>query len=314
MANDLNPLSQRSAGDYTHTAVKAGPILDPGCRGAAAELFSLVLAPPIERRRDGFLEDLYLRLKQLEGQVKGFHLEDLQKNEAFVSAALQATRAAIGTNQQEKREYLRNALLNIAAGKDTDEIKQQIFLNAVEAFTPAHVKALNLIWRGASLGVRWDENRVPLGQRNYGAAIEIIAPEVKGQSSLIEAVLADLRNRGFSTLGRTRALLPARRSHHRLGSRILEICAESGRSSQMIDSLVASSSSPTLPVLVAATSHRAAVRFLEFFAANIRNPHILRNKTPADSRCARPHRQRRSPAQDIPGVSETHRGSSGIRR
>jgi len=33
------------------------------------------------------------------------------------------------------------------------------------------------------------------------------------------------------------------------------------------------SSSPALPVLVAAAGDRAGVRFLEFFAAQIRNPH-----------------------------------------
>jgi hypothetical protein len=35
-------------------------------------------------------------------------------------------------------------------------------------------------------------------------------------------------------------------------------------------------SSPTLPALVAAASERASMRFLEFFAANIRNPHTRR--------------------------------------
>ena len=34
--------------------------------------------------------------------------------------------------------------------------------------------------------------------------------------------------------------------------------------------------SPTLPTLVAAAGERASMRFLEFFAANIRNPHTRR--------------------------------------
>ena len=34
--------------------------------------------------------------------------------------------------------------------------------------------------------------------------------------------------------------------------------------------------SPTIPVLVAAAGDRARIRFLEFFAANIRNPHTRR--------------------------------------
>ena len=34
--------------------------------------------------------------------------------------------------------------------------------------------------------------------------------------------------------------------------------------------------SPALPTLVAAAGERASMRFLEFFAANIRNPHTRR--------------------------------------
>jgi site-specific recombinase XerD len=42
------------------------------------------------------------------------------------------------------------------------------------------------------------------------------------------------------------------------------------------NSLVPSSPVPVLPVLVAAAGERAGTRFLEFFAANIRNPHTRR--------------------------------------
>ena len=35
-------------------------------------------------------------------------------------------------------------------------------------------------------------------------------------------------------------------------------------------------SSPALPALVAAAGERASMRFLEFFAASIRNPHTRR--------------------------------------
>ena len=43
-----------------------------------------------------------------------------------------------------------------------------------------------------------------------------------------------------------------------------------------MNQLVSISSSPALPALVAAAGERAGVRFLEFFAANIRNPHTRR--------------------------------------
>ena len=57
-------------------------------------------------------------------------------------------------------------------------------------------------------------------------------------------------------------------------------------------------SSPALPVLVTAAGERASMRFLEFFAANIRNPHTRRAYARAADEflawsydCTRPFRQ-----------------------
>jgi hypothetical protein len=185
--------------DTAQAITKAGIAAIPVIGGPINQVLSLVLTPAVGRRRDEWLKELADALDQMEKKFAGFRIEKLANNEAFVSATIQATLIAIGTHQREKREYLRNALLNIAKGITPDEIKQQVFLNAIEAFTPTHIKALNVIWRGGNIG--WDKNSIPMTQRTYGAAIEILAPEVKGQTSLIGAVLADLRNRGFSNLG-----------------------------------------------------------------------------------------------------------------
>ena len=133
-----------------------------------------------------------------ERHCEGCRVENIVQDEAFISASIQVARIVVGTHQREKLDYLRNALLNIAIGKGVGETKQQLFLNAVEVFTPAHVKILNLIWR--SLNPGWDQHSVPLPLRTYSRAIELLVPEVKGQPAVIGAVLADLRNRGLTTL------------------------------------------------------------------------------------------------------------------
>lgn len=187
--------------DTAQAIAKAGIAAIPVIGGPINQILSLVLTPAVGRRRDEWLKELADALDQTEKRVAGFRIEKLADNEAFISATIQATLIAIGTHQREKREYLRNALLNIAKGITSDEIKQQFFLNAIEAFAPTHVKALNVIWRGGGLNIGWDKNSIPMTQRTYGAAIGLLAPEVNGQTSLIGAVLADLRNRGFSNLG-----------------------------------------------------------------------------------------------------------------
>lgn len=187
--------------DTAQAIARAGIAAIPVIGGPINQVLSLVLAPAVGRRRDEWLKELADALDQMEKHVAGFRVEKLADNEAFVSATIQATLIAIGTHQREKREYLRNGLLNIAKGITSDEIKQQVFLNAIEEFTPAHIKALNVIWRGGGLNIGWDKNSIPMMQRTYSSAIEILVPEVKGQTSLIGAVVADLRNRGFSNLG-----------------------------------------------------------------------------------------------------------------
>jgi hypothetical protein len=144
LSDDLNAFPQRSAGDYAHTAARAALSMIPVAGGAAAELFSLVLASPLGKRRDTWLENLYRRLKQVEEQVDGFHFEDLQHNDAFVSAALQATQSALRTHQQEKLEALQNAVLNVALSTSLDEEKQLVFLGLIDVLSVTHLELLKL--------------------------------------------------------------------------------------------------------------------------------------------------------------------------
>lgn len=192
---------ESDSADTVQALAKAGIAAIPIVGGPLNQILSLVLSPAVARRRDEWFKELTDALDEMEKKIEGFKVENLADNEAFVSAMIQATVIATRTHQREKRKYLRNALVNIAKGMTSDEIKQQVFLNAIEAFTAAHIKALNVLWRGGGLRISWDENSVPIMRRTYGAAIEISVPELKGQMILIEAVLADLRNRGFSNLG-----------------------------------------------------------------------------------------------------------------
>jgi hypothetical protein len=194
--------------DATRTAIEKATELIPILGPATVHIIGQFLVPGVERRREEWFKELANDLDRLSETIDGFRVENLVQDEAFVSAMIQATRIALGTHQDKKRGYLRMALLNIAVGRTPDEVKQQIFLNAIEAFTTAHVQALDLVWRGAGRRIPWDEYSIGMGQRNYGAAVGILVPEVKGQPSLIGALFADLRNRGFSILGGAEQVFP----------------------------------------------------------------------------------------------------------
>jgi hypothetical protein len=189
-------------GDAVYAAARSLISVLPGAGGSVNELLAFVLAPSVSRRRDNWFKDLADVIEEVKEKVEGFNVEDLGRNEAFVSATIQATRIAAGTHREEKRKILRNALLNVALGTGPDEDTQQIFLNIIDAFTASHVRVLDVLWRGPGrmTAILWDQSRIPMNARNYGSAIEVLVPELKGQGALAEYILTDLRNRGFTQL------------------------------------------------------------------------------------------------------------------
>lgn len=140
------PLPQPTFEDVEHAGQKGLVSMIPIIGSAGAELLGL-LSSPVAARRDAWLEDLERRLRELEATVEGFRFEKLRQNEQFVSATLQATQVALRTHQTEKREALRNALLNVAVAREDlppDDL-QFIFLNLVDRFTPTHLQILSYI-------------------------------------------------------------------------------------------------------------------------------------------------------------------------
>ena len=133
---------KQSMGDLGHALVKGLIAGAPYVGPVASELFSLVLASPLTRRRDEWMESIAEALKKLEEKVEGFKIEDLSKNESFITTILHATQAAIRNHQKEKLIALRNAVLNSALSNAPEEDLQMLFLNYVDTLTPQHLLIL----------------------------------------------------------------------------------------------------------------------------------------------------------------------------
>ncbi len=150
----------------------------PFVGGSITEVLALVLAPAISRRRDTWLKELADALDELERRVEGFRVENLAQHEAFVSATIQAIRAAISTHQQEKLEALRNAVLNVALSKTVDEEKQIFFLNLIETFSATHLQILRLFANPGTF---------PAPRRE----------ELRARRALTDPMVNDLNNQGL---------------------------------------------------------------------------------------------------------------------
>lgn len=136
---------QKEPGDYVHAAIKTALASIPKWWAASgAEIFAMVFASPIEKRRDEFLEDIAWVVRETATRVDDLQPEKLAQNEAFVSAVSYAARIAMSTHQRDKLDALRNAVLNVALSKTSDEEKHIVFLHLIEIFSVTHFEILRL--------------------------------------------------------------------------------------------------------------------------------------------------------------------------
>ena len=187
MTDDRFKVPKQSKGDVAHTLAKAGLSAIPVIGGPAVELFQYLVQPPLEKRRGEWMAQVGEKLRELE--AKGLKLEDLQKNEAFVSAVMHASQIALRTHKAEKRDALRNAILNVAKGQAPDEALQNVFLNLVDSFTEIHLRILKVFQAPAP------PPNMSMG--GLSSVLEHNIPELRGNRELYDQLWKDLYSRGL---------------------------------------------------------------------------------------------------------------------
>lgn len=184
---------QKNVGDALHSIVKAGLSI---LGGPATELFNSIVTSPLERRRTEWMKNMWQGLLELE-KKKNVNLEELQKNEIFIDAVMQASQAAMRTSRKEKLEALRNAVLNTALPNAPDEDHQSIFLNLVDTLTPWHLRILKLL-----MNEQWEEVRLdPTTQYmtpSFQGSVMAAFPELK--EYVYDHIMKDLSSKGLADL------------------------------------------------------------------------------------------------------------------
>ncbi|MFF0150157.1 hypothetical protein [Micromonospora sp. NPDC005203] len=139
---ELRPPAQS---DRRHGLSKAAEMVVsaiPGIGGPLGVVLADVLARPYNRRMEEWLTDLAVALRELEERVGDF--EHLASNEAFVDAVAAGTRIA-ERSRREKRELLRNAVLNTALAVDPDEDRQHVLFELVDRLPPVSLRLLKFL-------------------------------------------------------------------------------------------------------------------------------------------------------------------------
>lgn len=210
--------------DRAAEAVRAALSMIPGI-DKVIEFVSVFIEPSLVRRRVTWLKDLADDFDRFKAKCDP---ENLGKNEALISAMVQATRIAAATHQEEKRKMLRNALLNIAVGNAPDEDMQQVYLSAIEALTPSHVRVLEVLRSGDNELIE-KHGRKPYELSKigtYGNAIRILIPDLQGRDGLVRCIMSELRNREFSDVSGPDAAFPSGKVITNVGIEFLRFITE----------------------------------------------------------------------------------------
>lgn len=188
-------IKKRPKSKLTNRAYKVAKIIISGVPflgGPTAELFSAIIVDPLSKRREEWIESIVKRILELEDKVKGFKIEELSKNNMFLTTIMHASQAAIRNHQEEKLEALRNAVLNASLPNPPDEDMQLMFLNFIDTFTPWHIRILMFL-NDPNEWAEKREIRYPDQLKNgLAEALELAFPELKNRWDFISIIREDL--------------------------------------------------------------------------------------------------------------------------
>jgi hypothetical protein len=186
-----------SGKDTALTLVRAGVSAIPLIGSPAVELFQLVITPPIEKRRQEWMQSIGEGLQQLEDKQRTL-IDDLKTNDAFIDTVMQASQAAVRTSQNEKKEALRNAVLNAALPSPPNDSRQQLFITWVETYTVWHLRLLKLF--ASPLAWYAANNRQPPEYVIAGSLGQMLCnayPELASERDFYDKIAKDLYNDGL---------------------------------------------------------------------------------------------------------------------
>lgn len=196
---DPGKMPESTRAEWALAVVKIGTQFIPVVGGAAAELLGAIVTPQLEKRRTAWFESIANGLYELQKQVADLTPARLSQDEAWVTAFLTASQAALRAHQQEKLDMLRNAVLNVAAGIAPDDDLRMALLSLIDVLTPCEARLLSFFHDPRPFGIE-DIRALDYPYRNGSPkenALRCVTC-LNGESYRYEYYLGDLNSRGLS--------------------------------------------------------------------------------------------------------------------
>lgn len=191
---DKREIAQSEARDKT---AKIFSGLVPG--GASAyELFTAIVKPIHEKRKEDWVQEITLRLNELERNGK-IDLEELSQNEEFNTIITKATLLAQQNHQKEKLIAFRNIVLNstkwLSKGESIFDWSHK-FLMIVDQISPLHILLLKTFQYPAKVAKEHNYSFDKVQASNQDVFFNIY-PELKDRSALANQCWKELQSFGF---------------------------------------------------------------------------------------------------------------------
>lgn len=185
--------------DYVHSVTNAAISSIPVFGSAVSEIFNMVIASPIEKRKEKWMITIAEELDKLQDKVDNFDVHSLCNNDLFISIN-RASQLALSNHQIEKINALKNAVVNTALNINIDENEQMMFLTLIDTMTPWHIKIIFYFENPVS---RFAENNLRPKEYAMGAPILLLYefyPELKEREDFVKNIVSDLYNKGILSI------------------------------------------------------------------------------------------------------------------
>jgi hypothetical protein len=185
-----------STTDAAFAVARAGAQMVPIVGGSAVELLAQVMAPPLQRRQQEWMNEVAEGLRAAE-----VNIADLGERQDLLDTLLQAGQAAARTSDTAKRRALRNAVINAATRLDIEADERHLFIQMVDRFTAAHLRFLKALQNPKM----WAANhQVPYDPPYSSSLSEFFLaafPEFADRRDIYSLVIGELSQAGLASSG-----------------------------------------------------------------------------------------------------------------
>ena len=228
----IEDVSHPDAGDVTLGLIRAAASSVPVLGPAAVELLGLVIVPPLEAKRNEWLNQLADDLDRLSERVDGFEIRALAGHDEFISAVALGVGAVSRTSQPDKRDLLRHAVLNAALGRVPAFDMLTVFMAYVEYLSPLHVQLL-AVFHDPAKALEDAGSQLASSLHIGGSPVQIVAevlPDLGRNRDVCDFLWRDLYERRLVNLDSLHGMMSAQgvlaRRTTDLGEQFLEFLSE----------------------------------------------------------------------------------------